>query len=213
MEPATDNLPSARRDAFTLIELLIVISIISLLIAITLPSLRSVRRQAKMAVCGANLKQIGIAMGGYLSTSNDRFPYASFFPSFGPAPIDRDEPLYIADVLGDYVNHDDDVFHCPDDRPGKTHRDLPNNGKSYFQTERSSYEYRISIGPPGRGLPIAGNSMDEVSNRLQAFFGEPFPVNTIWYFRDFAGFHAQRGKNRSRNYLYVDGHVADFEKL
>ena len=44
--------------AFTLVELLVVISIISLLISILLPALRQAREQAKTVVCLANTRQI-----------------------------------------------------------------------------------------------------------------------------------------------------------
>ena len=44
---------------FTLIELLLVTSIIALLLAILVPSLQRVRRQAKAVVCQSNLRQWG----------------------------------------------------------------------------------------------------------------------------------------------------------
>jgi prepilin-type N-terminal cleavage/methylation domain-containing protein len=61
---------------FTLVELLIVISIITLLMSILLPSLRHVREQSKTAICTGNLKQFGLAILTYFADNDGYFPPA-----------------------------------------------------------------------------------------------------------------------------------------
>ena len=49
--------------AFTLLETLVVISIIAVLLAILLPALNSVRRASKTIVCSANMKTVVMEFG------------------------------------------------------------------------------------------------------------------------------------------------------
>ncbi|MEM9913499.1 MAG: DUF1559 domain-containing protein [Planctomycetota bacterium] len=80
--------------AFTLIELLIVISIIALLIGILLPALSSARKSARSMACLSNERQIGLAVQvyandykqnvplSYLGSINFSYPlYSEFFDS------------------------------------------------------------------------------------------------------------------------------------
>lgn len=63
----------ARRSAFTLVELLVVIAIIGVLVALLLPAIQAAREAARNAQCKNNLKQIGLGMLNYES-SNKTFP-------------------------------------------------------------------------------------------------------------------------------------------
>jgi prepilin-type N-terminal cleavage/methylation domain-containing protein len=64
--------PAGRR-AFTLIELLVVIAIIALLMAILMPALQRVNKQAKAVGCQANLHQWGIVLSMYADQNNGYF--------------------------------------------------------------------------------------------------------------------------------------------
>ena len=104
---------AAQRSAFTLIEMLVVISIIALLISILLPALGRARETARSIACMSGIKQLGLASHTYAVDYNGWLPQNPFSGtrSYG----------HCWDVqISSYLNYDSSrpssqqpVFHCP----------------------------------------------------------------------------------------------------
>ena len=74
--PSYSNHKSPYPPAFTLVELLVVIGIISVLAAILLPTLAGAKRRAHAVQCISNLRQLGQATFLYASDYGDQLPFA-----------------------------------------------------------------------------------------------------------------------------------------
>lgn len=104
---------------FTLIEILVVISIISLLIALLLPALKDARESARSVVCMSNLRQAGTAQLIYASDHDDYTPYVR-----GDTPskhwmelLQEGEYLPAHGFNNGYPTGELSVFVCPSQAP------------------------------------------------------------------------------------------------
>jgi len=112
----------SRRAGFTLIELLVVIAIIALLIAILLPALGEARRTARLAICGSNYKQFGVATQSYSTDYQDRIFGFTWKPNSNNG-VDPNEPeaaglLNALNWMDAAVNQAIYIIRKRGDRPG-----------------------------------------------------------------------------------------------
>ena len=60
--------------AFSIVELLVVVAILSVLLSILVPAVGRAKELARRAVCASNLKQIGSSVGSYAAQSREWLP-------------------------------------------------------------------------------------------------------------------------------------------
>jgi len=94
---------SDHHAGFTLMELLVVISIITLLISLIQPSLQNARRHARTVQCSTQVAQMAWAVVNYADENRGRM-----------FPIVHAERQYWMGKLGPYWNEDHRLIVCPD---------------------------------------------------------------------------------------------------
>jgi prepilin-type N-terminal cleavage/methylation domain-containing protein/prepilin-type processing-associated H-X9-DG protein len=114
-----------RRAGYTLIEILVVISIIALLVGLLLPAVQNSRMTARRAQCLSQMLQLGLALNFYMDLNREYLPYAAEMPTVTPELPSLDK------AIGPFIENNEGVFWCPLDQ-------------TYFPKERISYDYQFS---------------------------------------------------------------------
>lgn len=101
------------RQALTVVEVLVICTVIALLLALGIPALQATRAASRRTQCKSQLRQIGIGLECYFDaqgTTQPRvFPYAAAIPSASPK-----QPS-IRVVLAPWIEDSTAAFHCPGD--------------------------------------------------------------------------------------------------
>lgn len=117
------------KHGFTLVELLVVISIIALLLAILMPALSKVREQGRSVVCLSNLRQVGLANLMYIQDKGSYLVQNGYYA------------VYLAPYLSGSAQNPKQIsklFHCPSDK-------LNEKGKFFTFTFGSVNSYCINM--------------------------------------------------------------------
>lgn len=131
------------RAAFTKVELLVILVVLSLLLVVRLAAFADVKNQSKLTQCAANLRQLSLAMLLYGSESNDKLPPQGLAGYW----------LWDLDWwIGDSLNHfgaPKEVMYCPGTAP----RFQPANNEDLWEYYAPGSIHVIGYAPTFPGSP------------------------------------------------------------
>ncbi len=184
---------NTNKKAFSLIELLIVIGIISLLVAIIMPALGRARDQAKLVICKSNQRGLLLGCLIYASDNNSRLPMDDKLHNSHTILIDSLSK-------GSYVDCQE-IYYCP----SETSEDIRYSKENFNEGNIGYFYYCFNTRPTYR--------------YLSSFFLKKTPWPRVlkdtdkqnrWVFSDswFSGVPtAHRWHKKGVNYVTLDGVV------
>ena len=166
MVHATDRFRRAtagRGQGFTIVELLVTVGVIALLAGLLVPALSTVRRTSLDIRCRSNLRQMAIALTGYLAANEDHYPISSHTTGTASAPAAWLQSLVPYGFSGD-------VRRCPAD-PFAHERPTSYATNTYFEPLVAGIDF-----DPFSGQPLPGGRVSAVSRQPQV----PYAGVTYW---------------------------------
>ena len=210
-----------KRAGFTLIEILVVISILAILAALLFPVFSQAKESAKKTTCISNLRQGADALLLYCSDNDERYPIGAdsadrliflWTPETSEWPqvqqMQRTMPV-LRDILNPYIRSYD-LWRCASDTGGTdaAYRDSDgqdvnvNLAPNAFVKWGTSYAYRVRLGMQGVADPagcVVGSGAFQI-DRGPSVSALLCDISGQW--------HGMREANLSRrNVAFADGHA------
>jgi prepilin-type N-terminal cleavage/methylation domain-containing protein/prepilin-type processing-associated H-X9-DG protein len=184
-------------QAFTLVELLVVIAVIAILASMLLPALSRAKAKSQGIICLNNTKQLNVGWALYADDHNDRLAYNLGGDTKRSTVAPRTNANWVNDImnwetdpdntntaglteasLGYYVNHSTSIYRCPSDYVlSEVQRD-----QGWWMRVRS-YSMNAMVGDAG-DLSLSGSNQNN-PGYVQFFKTTSIPKpSTIFVFLD-----------------------------
>jgi prepilin-type N-terminal cleavage/methylation domain-containing protein/prepilin-type processing-associated H-X9-DG protein len=202
------------RQAFSLIELLVVITIIGILMALLLSAVQAARQAANQIDCANRMHQIGIAFHLFAEAHNGAIPRSSHSalahsePPWGYAVLPHLEGTLTAASATLTGGRLCKTYRCPSDL--REDQRLWSYGKNvWFELESSEIADVLGTGggPYGRLDDVPCQAQTILAGELETGSMGDHIMAHFWY----VGGSPEVAQNRHgtiANYLWVDGHVS-----
>jgi prepilin-type processing-associated H-X9-DG protein len=206
---------SEKRTAITLVELLVVISIIGVLVALLLPAIQAARASARAASCKNNLRQIGLSILQFCDLNDGEFP------EWWHAKHNEKDAEGIHSwiyTLAPYLENVDAIRVCPEDDLAAER--LEKKATSYLINDYLARKEMADAKHNLRQIETTSRTIAlfEINENKSATPSNEHVHASLW----FAPYYVQHGEvlyqiqsevqidqhQQTAHYLYLDGHVA-----
>lgn len=203
---------------FTLVEVLVVITIIAVLAGLVFKVVAPARTTAQQAQCASNLRQLGLALNLYIQENGNEFPATSHA---------NDETTWFK-RLTPFLQNAEKVAICPADPYGE--RRLAAGQSSYILNEfvgvtltdpfgrvKENFRNRLSLPSPARTMVLmpaadaigVNTAHDHTHSRKWTSWRAVLADVQVDRFH--SGRAAEDHTDGRANYLYADGHVESLD--
>ena len=228
--PGRSHLPLG---GFTLIELLVVIAVLSLLMAVLVPSLRAARQLTQRLTCGAKLQQVTMAWHMYFGDYDGRFykdinanlKYGGWIGDYEwwPRPLN---PYLNVPLKSDHPELAQ-VFQCPSDRGGAPGRFMRSKVYTLMGNSYSTNVFLIGQNANGHFSEKTKALDDELDRRNRSLnLSKVSAPARLLLVGDYGWFNQWKpeppdldaqelsewhGRDRTHNLAFLDGHITFLE--
>lgn len=205
-----------RRAGFTIVELLMVISIIIILTALLLPALKKCNDMSRRIVCLNNQKQLGTGLLMYANDYNDWFPCYEY-----GTELERPDNVYgWSQKIFPYMNYDYNsgppLYHCPAGKIYTAYINTPWRSRGYSANYfMGVYETYPNLIPCRLNkIPVPSKLLYLCEGWMAAYGGVENGTSAyaiMWLRYDHTDSLGWRHNNKM-NILFMDGHVASTDR-
>jgi prepilin-type N-terminal cleavage/methylation domain-containing protein/prepilin-type processing-associated H-X9-DG protein len=202
-----DNAQFKMRSAFTLVELLVVISILCILFALLFPIIINIRAKAKQFACVSNMNQLYLGIIVYADDFSNRLvpTGVSHRPDWVGYMINKFQ-VPRSGLIWPYVN-EEKVYLCPADSKWR------NPANPCWVPKVGTHSYSIPYKRDGDLMQALDQTKALLVDESETTINDGLFINA---FDTFASRHRLSGSNKQTtsnaggNILFADGHVEFF---